>query len=139
MGQDGHDDELAVVLGGTNGIGGASMTLAMVESSSGAASASATNEAMASQVAGRIRIPPTIVPTSCSRNWNRVATPKLPPPPRIAQKRSGYVSASTRRSWPSAAADGDLESGLSSEPDHARHVGIVRDPYDDRRPAIDPP
>ncbi len=26
----------------------------------------------------------------CSRNWNRVTTPKLPPPPRIAQNRSGW-------------------------------------------------
>ncbi len=44
-----------------------------------------------SGVAGSIRIPPTIDGTSCSRNRNRVATPKLPPPPRIAQKRSGCV------------------------------------------------
>src|SRR5215203_3084584 len=40
--------------GGKNGIGGATITLAMVESSSGAASASATNEATTSGVAGRI-------------------------------------------------------------------------------------
>jgi len=53
--------------------------LTIVDSSSGAASASATNEAMMSGVAGSINIPPTIVSTSCSRNWNRVATPKLPP------------------------------------------------------------
>ena len=42
------------------------------------------------RVAGRISMPPTTVPTSCERNWKRVATPKLPPPPRIAQKRSGW-------------------------------------------------
>ena len=36
-------------------------------------------------------MPPTIPGSSCSRNWNRVATPKLPPPPRIAQNRSGCV------------------------------------------------
>ena len=36
------------------------------------------------------------VPTSCSRNRNEVTTPKLPPPPRIAQKRSGFSSALAR-------------------------------------------
>ena len=87
---------------GRNGIGGAGMMLAMVDSSSGAASASAMNPAITSGVAGRISMPPTIVWTWCRRNWNRVATPKLPPPPRIAQNRSGWASASTRRSWPSA-------------------------------------
>ena len=56
-------------------MGGAGMTLAMVESSSGAASASATNAAMMSGVAGRISIPPTTVSSACSRNWKRVATP----------------------------------------------------------------
>ena len=64
------------------------MTLAIVVSSSGAASASATNAAITSGVAGRNSIPPTIVPTSWRRNFRRVATPKFPPPPRIAQKRS---------------------------------------------------
>ena len=75
--------------GGRNGIGGAGITFAMVESSSGAASAAATNAAIDSAVAGRISMPPTIVVTACSRYWNRVTTPKLPPPPRIAQNRSG--------------------------------------------------
>jgi hypothetical protein len=73
----------------------------MVDSFSGAASASATNEAITAGVAGSIRLPPTTVASGCSQNWSRVATPKLPPP-RIAQSRSGYVPASTRRSWPSA-------------------------------------
>ncbi len=49
---------------GTNGIGGAGITLAIVESSSGAASASATNPSITSGVAGRKSIPPTIVATS---------------------------------------------------------------------------
>ena len=34
-------------------------------------------------------MPPTIPDSGCSRNLNRVTTPKLPPPPRIAQNRSG--------------------------------------------------
>ena len=74
----------------------------MVDSSSGAACAWATKEAITSGVAGSIRIPPTIVPSGCSRSLSRVATPKLPPPPRIAQNRSGWVWASTRSCWPSA-------------------------------------
>ena len=44
------------------------MTLAIVESSSGAASASARNPAITSGVAGRKSIPPTIVSTSWRRN-----------------------------------------------------------------------
>ena len=32
------------------------------------------------------------VPTSCRRKVNEVTTPKLPPPPRIAQNRSGFSS-----------------------------------------------
>jgi hypothetical protein len=43
---------------GRNGIGGAIMTFAIAESSSGAASASATKAAIDSGVAGRISIPP---------------------------------------------------------------------------------
>ena len=37
-----------------------------------------------SGVAGRTSIPPTMASTSCNRNLQRVATPKLPPPPLIA-------------------------------------------------------
>ena len=72
-----------------NGIGGAAITFTMVDSSSGAASARATKPATTSGVAGIMSMPPTTVRTSCSRNRNRVATPKFPPPPRIAQNRSG--------------------------------------------------
>ena len=42
------------------------------------------------------------VPTSCSRNRNEVTTPKLPPPPRSAQNRSGCSSALARTTRPSA-------------------------------------
>ena len=48
---------------GTNGIGGQGMTLAMVDSSSGAASAAAMKPATVSAVAGRMSIPPTTVST----------------------------------------------------------------------------
>src|SRR5215204_3804290 len=152
--------------GGKNGIGGATITLAIVESSSGAVSAAATNELMTSGVAGSIIMPPTIVSTSCSRYWKRVATPKFPPPPRIAQKRSGCVSASTRRSSPlavdleplhlreiehdspigdavtgdavAAATDGELQPALARERNHARDVGRVLNPDDERWAAVEP-
>ena len=146
---------------GTNGIGGAGMTLAIVDSSSGAASAAAMNPAIVSAVAGSISIPPTIVPTSCSRNRNRVATPKLPPPPRIAQNRSGCVSASTRRSSPvgghdlggqqvvdrqavladeiaDAAAERDARRSRPSRCRRTRSPGRARRPRSCTRPAVRP-
>ncbi len=83
--------------GGTNGSGGAIMRLAMVDNSLGAAAARAMTPVMTSGVAGRINNPPNIRSTSCSAKWKRVATPKFPPPPRIAQNRSGSFSLSTRR------------------------------------------
>ena len=61
------------------------MMLAMVDSSWGAASAAARNPLIVSGVAGSTSRPPRIVSTGWSRNWNLVATPKLPPPPRMAQ------------------------------------------------------
>ena len=85
-----------------NGIGGASITLAIVESSSGAASAASMKPVITSGVAGRISIPPTISEISCNRSWRRVATPKLPSPPRIAQKRSGSLSSLACTISPSA-------------------------------------
>ena len=78
------------------------MTLAMPDSSSGAASAAATSPSITSGLPGSSSIPPTIEGSSCSRNLSRVATPKLPPPPRIAQNSSGWWSSSTARTWPSA-------------------------------------
>lgn len=87
---------------GMNGMGGAFITMAIVVSSSGAASAAAANPATTSGVAGSSSMPPTNSRTSWSRNRNRVTTPKLPPPPRMAQNRSGWLSASTRSDSPSA-------------------------------------
>ena len=93
---------LPCVSAGRNGIGGAGMTFAMVESSSGAASESSMKRRTVSAVAGSMNIPPKHSPSGAALNWKRVTTPKLPPPPRIAQKRSGSVRASTRRIFPSA-------------------------------------
>ena len=87
---------------GTNGIGGASATLAMVESSSGAASAASRKPLIVSGVPGRIIMPPTISEISCSLNRKRVAMPKFDSPPRIAQKRSGSESSLASTTWPSA-------------------------------------
>ncbi len=52
---------------GRNGIGGATMTFAIAESSSGAASDSATNPSIVSAFAGRISMPPTTASTGCKR------------------------------------------------------------------------
>ncbi len=41
-------------------------------------------------------------PSACSLNSNEVTMPKLPPPPRSAQKRSGFSLALARTSSPSA-------------------------------------
>ena len=46
--------------------------------------------------------PPTIVSSGWARNVNSVTAPKLPPPPRIAQKRSGFSSALAVTCEPSA-------------------------------------
>src|SRR5215218_2428330 len=47
-------------------------------------------------------MPAYSVVTGCNVNSNVVTTPKLPPPPRTAQKRSGFSVALARRTWPSA-------------------------------------
>lgn len=52
---------------GTNGIGGDGMTFAMVDSSSGAALAASTKEAITSAVAGRTNMPPYTFRTGSSR------------------------------------------------------------------------
>ena len=46
--------------------------------------------------------PPSTSPTRCARKVKLVTTPKLPPPPRSAQNRSGSASAETCRTRPSA-------------------------------------
>ena len=87
------------------------MTLAIVESSSGAASASAMNDAIdlgASPAASACRRRPCRA--ACRRNWNRVTTPKLPPPPRIAQNRSGM----RRRRRPAASSPSAVTSSAAS-------------------------
>ena len=43
-----------------------------------------------------------IGPASWSPNSNSVTTPKFPPPPRIAQNRSGFSDAEATRTSPSA-------------------------------------
>ena len=46
---------------------------------------------------------PKVSGSACTRSVSRVTTPKLPPPPPLsAQKRSGFVQALARRTWPSA-------------------------------------
>ena len=62
-----------------------------VNVSSASAQARASRE-MVAGVAGRISGPPYTCRTVASRYRNLVTTPKLPPPPRIAQNRSGSCS-----------------------------------------------
>src|SRR5215212_7825146 len=87
---------------GTNGTGGTYMTQAIVESSSGAAFATVTSPRTTSALRGRIRAPDNVIPTGTSRYWNLVTTPKFPPPPRIAQNRSGFTSSLAVTVRPSA-------------------------------------
>ena len=72
-------------------------------------------------------MPPVIEGSGSRANLKRVTTPKLPPPPRIAQNRSGCSSASARTSRPSAV--------MTSA---ARRRSIVR-PYLRTRKPIPPP
>ncbi len=60
----------------------------MVVSSSGAARAAVTKPVTTSGVAGSTSGPPVNSGSGFSRYLNRVTTPKLPPPPRMAQNRS---------------------------------------------------
>jgi hypothetical protein len=60
---------------GTNGIGGAFAMFAMIDSSSGAASAVAINPLITSALAGSTNIPPSTSSISCSQYINRVTTP----------------------------------------------------------------
>ena len=61
----------------------------------------AASSSSASSIAQKVG-PPTTVSSGCARNVNSVTTPKLPPPPRIAQKRSGFSSALAVTCVPSA-------------------------------------
>ena len=118
------------------------MTLAIVDSSSGAASAAAMKPATVSAVAGRISIPPTIVPTGWSRYRNRVTTPKLPPPPRIAQNRSGSWSASTRRICAVGGDDLRGEQRVDGQAELAHEIADAaaeRDPADPDRAGVAEP
>ena len=101
---------------GMNGNGGAFAMFAMIDSSSGAASAAAINPLITSALAGSINIPPSTSSISWSRNSNRVATPKLPPPPRSAQNRSGWFCSSTLMSSPSGGDHLGGENVVDREP-----------------------
>ena len=88
--------------GGRNGSGGAGITEAIALSSSGAASASAAKRATTSGVAGSTSGPPVNCGSGCSRYFQRVTTPKLPPPPRTAQNRSACCVSSAITMSPDA-------------------------------------
>src|SRR4029077_5467907 len=73
--------------------------------SSGAASVNVANDCISSATrpaAEYVRAPARTFPTGCKRYSKLVATPKFPPPPRIAQKRSGLLSGLASTCPPSA-------------------------------------
>ena len=88
----------------------------------------------------------TIGPTGCSRYSNEVTMPKLPPPPRIAQKRSGFSSSlavtisPSRRHHVRGEEVVDRGAVLSHQPAdaaaerEARDAGVRDDPADRRQP-----
>src|SRR5262249_2702487 len=84
---------------GRNGAGGAMRRMSKQHSSSGAAAVTRRNWWATSRACaiGYTSMPHNACgPCGCARNSNEVTAPKLPPPPRNAQNRSGF--------WPSLAA-----------------------------------
>src|SRR3954466_2687861 len=89
---------------GRKGTGGAVVRLTSDVSSSGIVSVSPRQLVMTVRAAsgGKKSSPAmTVGPTWCSSNSNDVTMPKLPPPPRSAQNRSGLSVALACTSWPS--------------------------------------
>ena len=80
------------------------MTAKKPLSSSGASRMKSRYQRMISRArdSGHSVGPATTVSTGCAWNSKAVTTPKLPPPPRSAQKRSGCSSSLARTSVPSA-------------------------------------
>src|SRR5438094_575630 len=64
----------------------------------------------------------TVGPTEWRRNSNEVTTPKLPPPPRNAQNRSGCSSSGARHVVASAPY-GNLQIVVAGETHGRDHVG----------------
>src|SRR5919197_1382998 len=82
-----------------------------------------------------------MVSTGCSRNSSDVTTPKLPPPPRSAQNRSGCSFSLAMTTLPSAVTT-SADTRLSQDNPQPRHAGQVdhqaavvdREPVDVVRP-----
>ena len=90
---------------GTNSSGGAEIIAMPPQTSFGAFTMKSRKFRTTSRAIGPgyISIPPsTIGPTGCTSNSNSVTTPKLPPPPRMPQKSSGFSTSDTVISSPSA-------------------------------------
>ena len=125
---------------GTNGIGGQGMTFAIVDSSSGAASAAAMNPAIVSGVAGRISIPPTtlgdVVRAGTGTGSRRRSCRRRRGSPRTGP---GRCSASTRSSSPSAVTISAASSVVDRQAVLAHEVAdpaAERDPADPDRAGV---
>src|SRR6185436_10275206 len=91
--------------GGKNGSGGALRATTQQHSSSGAlATSSRYSRSTAGAAENGCTMSPAITwgPTGCRAKSNDVTTPKLPPPPRIAQNSSGCSVALARTISPAA-------------------------------------
>jgi hypothetical protein len=92
------------IISGSSGSGGSRSTRSEVVTSSGAAAAQSRQRRStgSSSVASQASSPAYAVAIGNSANSSAVTTPKLPPPPRSAQNRSGSWPASARTRLPSA-------------------------------------
>jgi hypothetical protein len=74
--------------------------------------------------AGQYSPPAYTSAAGTSRIVSAVTTPKFGPPPHTAQNRSGSVSRSTRRSWPSA-----VTMSTASSESHVRPIARLTNPW----------
>ena len=103
---------------GIIGSSGTDSSRSEVVSASGATAVTSrhTGRTSAARSSGKNIAPAVSSGSANRRNSIAVTTPKLPPPPRTAQNRSGSVSASTRRSTPSAVTMSTARTASAARP-----------------------
>ena len=120
---------------GRNGSGGALRRTAQTVSASGACATKlryCRRTWGASAKGCTISPARTCGPRGCSGNSKLVTTPKLPPPPRNAQNRSGFTVAPTWCNWPSART---ISTPVSASTDIPKARVIQLNPPPSVRPA----